>query len=76
MQDAEESIMILRKLKVMGMKLSIDDFSMGYSSLSYLKWFPIDGLKPDKSFVRDITSNQADAEIIRAIIGMDHGLGG
>ncbi len=75
MQNAEDAIMILRELKAMGIKLSIDDFGTGYSSLSYLKRFPIDRLKVDQSFVRDITSNEDDAEITRAIIGMAHGLG-
>ncbi|MFO1430175.1 MAG: EAL domain-containing protein [Candidatus Competibacteraceae bacterium] len=75
MQNAEEAIRILRELKAMGIKLSIDDFGTGYSSLSYLKRFPIDRLKVDKSFVRDITLNEDDAEITRAIIGMAHGLG-
>ena len=75
MQDAEDAIAVLQELKAMGIKLSIDDFGTGYSSLSYLKRFPIDQLKVDRSFVRDVTSNEDDAEITRAIIGMAHGLG-
>jgi len=70
MQNAEAAIKTLRSLKQMGLKLSIDDFGTGYSSLSYLKKFPLDKLKIDQSFVRDITTDQDDASIVTAIIGM------
>jgi diguanylate cyclase (GGDEF)-like protein len=70
MQNAEAAITTLRSLKQMGLKLSIDDFGTGYSSLSYLKKFPLDKLKIDQSFVRDITTNQDDASIVIAIIWM------
>jgi diguanylate cyclase (GGDEF)-like protein/PAS domain S-box-containing protein len=75
MQDTEDAILTLRELKSTGVQLSIDDFGTGYSSLSYLKRFPIDKLKVDQSFVRDITLNEDDAEITKAIINMAHGLG-
>jgi predicted signal transduction protein with EAL and GGDEF domain len=72
MQDVEKTIATLSKLKAMGIKLSIDDFGTGYSSLSYLKRFPIDTLKIDQSFVRDITTDPDDAAIAKAIISMAH----
>jgi len=72
MQDVEKTIATLGKLKAMGIKLSIDDFGTGYSSLSYLKRFPIDTLKIDQSFVRDITTDPDDAAIAKSIISMAH----
>ncbi len=74
MEDADATIGTLRDIKQMGLMLSIDDFGTGYSSLSYLKRFPIDKLKIDRSFVRDIAINQDDATIIRTIIIMGHNL--
>ncbi len=74
MKEADVTIGTLRAIKEMGLRLSIDDFGTGYSSLSYLKRFPIDKLKIDQSFVRDIATNQDDAAIIRTIITMGHSL--
>ena len=74
MNDPKVTIATLRKLKEAGLKISIDDFGTGYSSLSYLKQFPIDSLKIDRSFVRDVTSNPDDAAIATAIILMGHSL--
>jgi EAL domain-containing protein (putative c-di-GMP-specific phosphodiesterase class I) len=70
MQDAETMVAKLKRLKATGVQLSMDDFGTGYSSLSYLKRFPLDELKIDRSFVRDITINSDDAAITSAIIAM------
>ena len=74
MQDAEAAILLLEDMKAMGLKLSVDDFGTGYSSLSYLKRFPIDKLKIDQSFVRDLTTDTDDAVIVSTIISMAHSL--
>ena len=74
MQNLESSSLLLHDLKAMGVKLAIDDFGTGYSSLSYLKRFPIDTLKIDQSFVRDIAIDADDATIVSAIIGMGRSL--
>jgi diguanylate cyclase (GGDEF)-like protein/PAS domain S-box-containing protein len=75
MQDTKETIPILKRLKELGIAISVDDFGTGYSSLSYLKEFPIDILKIDQSFVRDIKYNQKDAAIITSIIHLGKSLG-
>lgn len=73
MADVEKSIRILGELKSLGVRLAIDDFGTGYSSLSYLKQFPVDTLKLDRSFVREITVPE-DGAIARGIIAMAHSL--
>jgi diguanylate cyclase (GGDEF)-like protein len=75
MQNIEATIATLNKFKAIGVKLSIDDFGIGYSSLNYLKHFPIGFLKIDRSFVRDVTTNRDDAIIAKIIISMAHDLG-
>ncbi|HET9403489.1 MAG TPA: EAL domain-containing protein, partial [Burkholderiales bacterium] len=75
MQNADGAISTLQYLKSCGINVSIDDFGTGYSSLAYLKRFPLDALKIDRSFVRDITSDPDDATITRAVISMAHSLG-
>lgn len=74
MHNAEDSIGVMRQLKGLGCGLSLDDFGTGYSSLSYLKRFPLDLLKIDKSFVRDIPADQNDLAIVSAIAAMAHAL--
>ncbi|WP_435626238.1 EAL domain-containing protein [Candidatus Ferrigenium straubiae] len=74
MSNTESAVATLNCFKEMGVRISIDDFGTGYSSLSYLKHFPIDYLKIDQSFVRDITTNPDDAAITTAIINMAQGL--
>ncbi|HWU83944.1 MAG TPA: EAL domain-containing protein, partial [Rhodocyclaceae bacterium] len=74
MDDPENTIGILRALKDMGVMLSIDDFGTGYSNLNYLKRFPLDKLKLDQSFVRELISNADDLAISRAVIAMGHTL--
>ena len=75
MHDLENTLTTLRDLQSLGALLSLDDFGTGYSSLSYLKRFPIDVLKIDRSFVRDIHENADDAAIAHAVIAMGHRLG-
>lgn len=75
MEDPENTIQILQTLKDMGVGLSIDDFGTGYSNLNYLKRFPVDKLKLDQSFVRDLISDPGDLAISRAVIAMAHSLG-
>jgi diguanylate cyclase (GGDEF)-like protein len=74
MHDVEGAIRTLKELKEVGVGISLDDFGTGYSSLSHLKRFPIDHLKIDQSFVRDITTSPDDAAICNAVIGLAHNL--
>jgi EAL domain-containing protein (putative c-di-GMP-specific phosphodiesterase class I) len=74
MQNAEVTVETLRALRDLGVGISIDDFGMGYSSLNYLRRFPITGVKIDRAFVSDVTSNDGDAAIVSAVIGMARSL--
>ena len=74
MSDPEESIKTLEKLSEMGVLVSVDDFGTGYSSMSYLRRFPIDHLKIDRSFLSEITARSDDASIVGAIVSLAHNL--
>ncbi|MFT5164311.1 MAG: EAL domain-containing protein (putative c-di-GMP-specific phosphodiesterase class I), partial [Alteromonadaceae bacterium] len=73
--NENETIQVLHHLKALGLMLSIDDFGTGYSSLSYLKQFPIDKLKIDQSFIRNLHNNEEDKAIVQAIIDLGKNLG-
>lgn len=75
MQDVEYTISTLEVLKDMGLGIALDDFGTGHSSLSYLKRFPIDLLKIDKSFIQDVPDDPDDACIITAMVGLSQNLG-
>ncbi|BCB03161.1 EAL domain-containing protein [Bacillus sp. KH172YL63] len=75
MQDTQQTLKMLKRLKRIGVYISVDDFGTGYSSLNYLKRFPIDILKIDQSFVREIGMNQKDSAITKTIIHLAHSLG-
>lgn len=75
MDGSEEVVEKMRRLRALGVQLSIDDFGIGYSSMSYLKRFPLNRLKVDGSFVRDVPQSAEDVAIITAIIALAHSLG-
>ncbi|HCE07797.1 MAG TPA: hypothetical protein DEQ40_04195 [Oxalobacteraceae bacterium] len=73
-QEAEQAVPTLSRLNDIGIKLSLDDFGTGYSSLNYLRRFPLDNLKIDRSFISGMTSNAHDAIIVEAVIALAHNL--
>lgn len=73
--DVDDVVAKMLRLKALGLSFSLDDFGTGFSSLSYLQRMPLDQLKIDKSFVRDVTTNTNDASIVRAVIALGQGLG-
>jgi diguanylate cyclase (GGDEF)-like protein/PAS domain S-box-containing protein len=73
-EDFGRSLSILRRLKTLGVRIAMDDFGTGYSSLSYLQSFPFDKIKIDQSFISNVKSNPQSAAIVRAVIGLAHGL--
>jgi len=74
MTNPEAAVEILSRIKALGMRLSVDDFGTGYSSLAYLKRFPLDALKIDRTFVRDLPHDSDDAAITKAVIRLAHSL--
>jgi EAL domain-containing protein (putative c-di-GMP-specific phosphodiesterase class I) len=74
MQNADASVEVLHALRDIGVGISIDDFGMGYSSLNYLKRFPITAVKIDRAFVSDLVTDEGDAAIVSAVIGMARSL--
>ena len=74
MSNSQAAVQTLNDMKAFGIRLSVDDFGTGYSSLAYLKRFPLDALKIDREFIRDVTSDADDAAITMAIINLAHSL--
>ena len=74
-EDFDRGLALLRRLKALGVRISMDDFGSGYSSLSYLQAFPFDKIKIDRAFVINLGRNPQSAAIIRAVVGLSHGLG-
>ncbi len=75
MQESSRGLALLRRLKGLGVRVAMDDFGTGYSSLSYLQSFPFDKIKIDKSFTAHVATRPQSAAIVRAVIGLAHGLG-
>jgi diguanylate cyclase (GGDEF)-like protein/PAS domain S-box-containing protein len=74
-EDFDRGLALLRRLKALGVRVSMDDFGSGYSSLSYLQAFPFDKIKIDRAFVMHLGRNPQSASIVRAVVGLGHGLG-
>jgi EAL domain-containing protein (putative c-di-GMP-specific phosphodiesterase class I) len=74
MANPQGSRELLEQMKVMGVHVALDDFGTGYSSLSYLRHFPLDTVKIDRSFIRNVTSDPEDATIVKAMIDLGHNL--
>jgi EAL domain-containing protein (putative c-di-GMP-specific phosphodiesterase class I) len=75
MDNMNDAVREFEKLRALGIKISIDDFGTGYSSLSYLKMLPVDSVKIDRSFIRDLgESSQGAISLVRAVIALAHGL--
>ena len=74
-EDFDRGLSLLRRLKALGVRVSMDDFGSGYSSLTYLQAFPFDKIKIDRAFIMNLGRNPQSAAIVRALIGIGHGLG-
>jgi len=75
LKNVEDTISKMREIKALGVSFSMDDFGTGYSSLQYLKRLPLDQIKIDQAFVRDISTDPSDAAIVQTIIAMTEALG-
>ncbi len=75
LQDKDATLAILHQLRALGVRIAMDDFGTGFSSLTYLQCFPFDKIKIDRSFVKDITENTGSLNIVRAIAALAHGIG-
>jgi EAL domain-containing protein (putative c-di-GMP-specific phosphodiesterase class I) len=75
MNDIEKNLLMLKRLKDIGLKLSIDDFGTGYSSLNYLKKLPVDELKIDRSFLADLSENRVSRAIVSSLLYLSRNLG-
>jgi ActR/RegA family two-component response regulator len=75
LENVEQTIQAMHELKQLGVSLSLDDFGTGYSSLSYLRRYPVDRIKIDQSFIRDMVVHAGSAALVRSILAMAHNLG-
>jgi EAL domain-containing protein (putative c-di-GMP-specific phosphodiesterase class I) len=75
MSDVKQATITLRELRSLGLHLSVDDFGTGYSSLTYLKRFPVESIKIDRSFVNGLCINDEDSTIVEAVVNLGHSLG-